>query len=49
MISRRDLLKAGVAAGGSLLVIDRTGVPWAWAVDGALDTNERPEIRDASW
>jgi bilirubin oxidase len=43
MISRRDLLKAGVAAGGSLLVIDRTGLPWTWAVDGALDPTSVPK------
>jgi spore coat protein A, manganese oxidase len=31
MISRRDLLKAGVAGGGSLLLLGSTRIPWTWA------------------
>jgi spore coat protein A, manganese oxidase len=45
MISRRDLLKAGAVAGGSLMVLGRTGIRWASAVipGGSLDTTEVPK------
>jgi bilirubin oxidase len=45
MISRRELLKAGAATGGSLFLLGRSQIPWAWAAipGGSLDPGTVPK------